>query len=175
MHCHLQGLASGNYSFQVRAVDAAGNIGAPTAPYAFPVDAALLLPGAAPASWFTGWHLYSVIAAAAVLAALIAGAAVACACVAGKRRRRQRARREAAAAGAGGGMGMDPDLAAVLRRSVVEQRAGGNAAEEARLRAAVAASLEVPVLAALPRACSARCGTVTHSLAASIACSMRRK
>ena len=142
---HLQGLASGSYNFQVRAIDMAGNVGPPTAPYAFPVDARLPLPGTAPASWFTGWHLYSVIAGAAVLAITLVGTAAACACMAARRRRM---RREAATVGTGRGVVMDPDLAAALQRSVAEQQAGGNAAEEARLRAAITASMEVPAPAA---------------------------
>ncbi len=55
-----QDLRSGNYSFQARAVDAAGNVGAPTAAYAFAVDASLPLPAAGPPAepWLSGWHLY---------------------------------------------------------------------------------------------------------------------
>lgn len=91
--CWLQGLRSGNYTFQVKSVDAAGNVGAASRPYAFMVDDKLPVPGeSAAAGWFTGWHRIAVIAGAAGAVALLVLAMVACACA--RRRRLHRLRSE---------------------------------------------------------------------------------
>ncbi len=94
--CWLQGLRSGNYTFQVKSVDLAGNVGAASRPYAFTVDDTLPVPGElAAAGWFTGWHRTAVIAGAAGAVALLILAIVACACA--RRRRLHRLRSEGCA------------------------------------------------------------------------------
>lgn len=143
----LQGLRSGNYTFQVQAIDAAGNVGAATQPYSFVVDDTLPIPGAASASWFSGWHKWAVIGGAAGLVALLVIAAAVGACVAVRRRRRLERLRSEVSGGAGyyGGYGMDRGLAEALRRSAMEQGtpSAAAAAEAARMRAAIAQSMEV--------------------------------
>ena len=64
----LQSLNSGNYSFQVRAIDAAGNQGQPTQNHLFAVDKALPLDGAPKAAfWGLGWKFWLIIGAGTLL------------------------------------------------------------------------------------------------------------
>ena len=91
----LQGLRSGNYTFRVKSVDAAGNIGAASQPYAFTVDDTLPVPGESGAGWFTGWHRIAVIAGAAA-AGVILLVLLLCACCM-RRRRLHRLRSEGCA------------------------------------------------------------------------------
>lgn len=67
----MQGLQSGNYTFQVRILDVAENLGNATQLYTFAVDDTLPLPGQQGASWFSGWHRWAVIGAAAGLGLLL--------------------------------------------------------------------------------------------------------
>ncbi len=67
----MQGLHTGNYTFQVRMLDMAGNLGNATQLYAFAVDASLPLPGSESAGWFSGWHKWAIIAGAAALGLLL--------------------------------------------------------------------------------------------------------
>ena len=67
----VQGLRSGNYTFQARMLDMAGNLGNATQLYAFAVDARLPLPGSESAGWFSGWRKWAVIAGAAALGLLL--------------------------------------------------------------------------------------------------------
>ena len=151
----MQGLQSGNYSFQARAVDAASNVGAPTAAYAFAVDAALPLQGAAAQGdpWFSGWHLYSVLGGAAAALILLAALAALFLLRPQQELRAPRGlayRRQCsgqACRGTPPGRGGtppegDPALAVALQRSLVEQRLGAAARVEADLRNAIAQSLE---------------------------------
>ena len=67
----VQDLQTANYTFQVRMLDMAGNLGNATQLYAFAVDASLPLPGSESAGWFSGWHKWAVIAGAAALGLLL--------------------------------------------------------------------------------------------------------
>lgn len=73
-----QGLPSGNFSFQARAVDVAGNVGGVTQSYLFSVNAGLRAPGQPPEKyWGLGWKLWLIVGggAAVVLAAIASLAA----------------------------------------------------------------------------------------------------
>jgi hypothetical protein len=122
----VQGLQSGNYTFQVKAIDAAGNVGAATQPYAFAVDDALPLPGAGPAgaaAWFSGWHVWVVVAGGGAAVLLLAAAlTAAAAAIASRHRRLERLRSDMPTSPAG---------------------AFAAAAEDVRVRAAILQSLEV--------------------------------
>ena len=175
----MQGLSSGNYTFQVRPIDAAGNVGTATTPYAFPVDASLPLPGASQASWLLGWHLYAVIGAAAALV-LILAATAACMWLSA----RQRRRRCEAAILAGGPIGTayqpryepyDPALAAALAQSAAEQRGPlplqQGQREDVALRAGLDASLEVRLICpGMLHSCRGKIGTeaTLHTCACNI-------
>ena len=75
----LQGLATGNYSFQVKAIDVAGNAGKATTNYVFAVDSQIKA-GAQTRGrfWGLGWKFWLIIGAGSfvVLAAISALAAV---------------------------------------------------------------------------------------------------
>jgi len=142
-------------------VDAAGNVGAPTPPYGFTVDAALPLPGArAPGDpWLAGWRLYAVLGGAAGAVVLI-GALSALYLLAPRPeqltrplepggRRGARAVNVTSGSAAGAPRGTNTALAQALQRSLAERRLGGRARADADLRAAVLQSLEArkhPVL-----------------------------
>ncbi|BDA49389.1 probable c5a peptidase at N-terminal half [Coccomyxa sp. Obi] len=137
----FKGLRSGNYTFQVKSVDAAGNVGTASRPYAFTVDDTLPIPGAsAAAGWFTGWHRTAVIAGAAGAVALLVLATVACACA---RRRRLHRLRSEGPIGAAIYPQHDPALEAALQASLAEQRRQPHpSGTDARMRAAMVESLE---------------------------------
>lgn len=60
----MQGLSSGNYSFQVAAVDVAGNAGQPTENYLFVVDGGLQADGTSKQSfWGLGWKFWLIVGA----------------------------------------------------------------------------------------------------------------
>lgn len=63
----LQGLQSGNYSFQVMAIDAAGNIGEDSPNYLFSVDKSLPMDGIHRAShWGLGWKFWLIVVGGAL-------------------------------------------------------------------------------------------------------------
>lgn len=71
----MQGLPSGNFSFQIRAVDAAGNAGTASYNYIFTVDSTLRSPGEpGPKFWGLGWKFWLIVGAgsAVLLAAILA-------------------------------------------------------------------------------------------------------
>ena len=80
--CSFQGLPTGNFSFQVKAIDAAGNAGKATSNYAFSVDSRIKDSSTpATAYWGLGWKFWLIIGAGsflvlAVIAALSASTAV---------------------------------------------------------------------------------------------------
>ncbi|BDA48884.1 probable serine protease/ABC transporter B family protein tagD [Coccomyxa sp. Obi] len=84
----FRGLRSGIYTFQVKSVDVAGNVGTASRPYAFTVDDTLPIL-VDPPWWFTGWRRIAIIAGAAGAAALLVLALACCACCAARRRRLQ--------------------------------------------------------------------------------------
>ena len=75
-----RGLASGGYTFRARPTDAAGNVGAPTPPSSFTVDAGLPLPydpsddggGGFGVGPLTGWRLWAAVGGGAAALALVA-------------------------------------------------------------------------------------------------------
>ncbi|KAK9815878.1 hypothetical protein WJX72_011193 [[Myrmecia] bisecta] len=142
----LKGIKSGNYSFQARATDDAGNQGAPTAPYGFMVDDTLPLDGAsASGSGLHGWKLYAVIAGAAGAALLLL---VCCVCCCSRRRRRQQQRAGIYRPQAHGSPhmvrvnGYDPAMAAAMQRSLIETRRTTTDDDSEQLRRALEASAE---------------------------------
>lgn len=67
----MQGLSTGNFSFQVRVVDAARNEGEATPNYIFVVNKSLQEDGAPTAAyWGLGWKFWLIIAAGASLCSL---------------------------------------------------------------------------------------------------------
>lgn len=74
----MQGLATGNFSFQVKAIDAAGNEGTATDNYLFAVNSSLEDPQRGSTSyWGLGWKFWLIIGggSALVVALMLALAA----------------------------------------------------------------------------------------------------
>lgn len=62
MHPPLQALPSGNYSFQIKAIDAAGNLGEATNNYRFSVNSRLRPAGQAGSKfWGLGWKFWLIV------------------------------------------------------------------------------------------------------------------
>ena len=92
----FKNLRSGNYSFEARATDAAGNVGPPTQASPFAVDASLPVPrddsgdGSGSGNFFSGisdwfsslsgWRLWAVIAGGVALALLLSTVVCCCCC-----------------------------------------------------------------------------------------------
>ena len=81
-HLCLQGLQTGNYSFQAYAVDAAGNVGNATSPYQFVVDSSLAMDGQPKRAqfWGLGWKFWLIIGSGGFLCLLLMSIMVACCC-----------------------------------------------------------------------------------------------
>lgn len=85
----LQGLRSGNFSFQVAGVDAAGNQGAPGTNYLFSVDSSLEPDGQRRAAfWGLGWKFWLIVAGSGAL--IVAASAAVAAVIISRRRRGSR-------------------------------------------------------------------------------------
>ena len=164
-----RGLASGGYTFRARPTDAAGNVGAPTPPSTFTVDAGLPLPydpsdeggGGFGVGPLTGWRLWAAVGGGAAALALLAVVAASLCKPAPPRLPPGGGGGQAYGGGGGGGVPQQHDPAATaeaaaLRAALAASAAEAEAArararqaataaesrEQADMRAAVAASIE---------------------------------
>lgn len=154
----FKNLKSGNYSFEARATDAAGNVGSPTPASTFAVDASLPVPrsddsgGGGEGSgnffsgisdWFSslsGWRLWAVIAGGVALALLLTTVVCCCCCGSGSGSGGSNAAAAARYRQQHQQHHQDPDaaaLAAALAASARERDAAAASAAAAREREAL--------------------------------------
>lgn len=126
-----QDLSSGSFSFQARAVDAAGNVGQPTDSYIFVVDDTLPVPESdlAPDTGSSGFNLNLWLKIAMIICAALIGLSLLCLLVDIIKRCARRKRMAQPPRGPRGqapaGALHDPELQAAIAASIMQQQAPG--------------------------------------------------